>query len=161
MLCPPGGVWNMASWHMQGSEHLKKSFKIRENSFNSLMYMFPAWPRLCCESPSCLCCLTALSYGSAAHPRCPWSVTVGGGWHLRYVKHLPGEKNIQAGSFLFIFQGHKEAGGNADFFSDLILCTLGVQPIFFKYRSHVEISNFSGLSTISSPPTPLYSSGND
>ena len=30
-----------------------------------------------------------------------------------------------------------EAGGNADFFSDLILCTLGVQPIFFKYRSHI------------------------
>ena len=30
MLCSLGGVWNMASWHMQGREHLKKSFKGRE-----------------------------------------------------------------------------------------------------------------------------------
>lgn len=30
VLCPLGGVWNMASWRMQGRHHLKKYFKVRE-----------------------------------------------------------------------------------------------------------------------------------
>ena len=27
MLCPLGGVWNMALWRMQGRYHMKKYFK--------------------------------------------------------------------------------------------------------------------------------------